>query len=66
LQDRLLFAKVDIGVTESPTKAAKEEEEQKMGLGIFFHKWQACASRFHRGIFIFSAAEKPAPYFGGV
>ena len=28
-QDRLLCARVDIGVTESPTKTAKEEEEEK-------------------------------------
>ena len=28
-QDRLLCARVDIGVTEYPTKTAKEEEEEK-------------------------------------
>ena len=28
-QDRLLCARVDIGVTEYPTKTAKKEEEEK-------------------------------------
>ena len=37
-QDRLLFAGVEIGVTESPINAAKEEEEQNMDLGFFFQK----------------------------
>ena len=54
-QDRLLFARVDIGVTEFPTKRAKKEEK-KMGSEIFFQKW-ACASRFQWGISIFLAAE---------
>ena len=37
-QDRLLFARVDIGVTEFPTKAA-EKEEEKNGSEIIFQKW---------------------------
>jgi len=34
-QDRLLFARVDIGVTEFSTKTAEKEEEEKMGSEIF-------------------------------
>ena len=44
-QDSLLFARVEIGVTEYPTKAAKKEEEAKKLCLRFFQKW-ACASRF--------------------
>ena len=36
-QDRLLFARVNIRVTEFPTKTA-ENEEQKNGFEIFFFK----------------------------
>ena len=36
-QDRLLFARVDIGVTEFPEKTA-EKEEEKNGSEIFFPK----------------------------
>ena len=53
-QDRLLFARVEIGVTDFPTKTP--EKVEKNGSEIFF-KW-ACASRFQWGIFIFLAAEK--------
>jgi len=31
----LLFARVDIGVTEFSTKTAEKEEEEKMGSEIF-------------------------------
>jgi len=55
-QTCLLFARVDIGVTEFPTKIA-EEEGENLDLRFFFQKW-ACASRFgfQWGIFIFLAA----------
>jgi len=36
-QDRLLFARVDIGVTEFQTKTAEKEEEEKWGLRFFFN-----------------------------
>ena len=39
-QDRLLFAKVDIGLTQFPTKTAKKEEEEK-GPEIFFKSRRA-------------------------
>ena len=64
-QDRLLFAKVDIGLTQFPTKTAKKEEEEK-GPEIFFQK-SACASRYQWGIFILFllAAEKLYNFWGG-
>jgi len=65
----LLFARVDIGVTEFPTKTAEEEEEnsrkrkrKEVGSEFFFQKW-ACASRFQWGILNLFAAEKIT--FGG-
>ena len=61
-QDCLLFARGDIGVTESLTKTAKIEK--KMGLRLFFQQW-ACASRFQCGIFIFLAAGKLTVLGGG-
>ena len=39
-QDRSLFARVDIGVTDFPTKTA-EKEEEKNGSEICFQKWRA-------------------------
>ena len=54
-QDRLLFARVDIGVTEFPTKTVKEEEE-KLGSDIFSKV----------GVRIpFSMANGEFPYFFG-
>ena len=43
-----MFARVDIGVTEVPTKTAKKYEIKKLSLRFFFQKW-ACASRFQWG-----------------
>ena len=62
-QDRLLFAKVDIGVTKFPTKTAAEKVKT-MGPGFFLKvkKW-ACAFRFQWGIFILFGRGKPN--FGG-
>ena len=62
----MLFARVDIGVTDFPTKTA-EKEEEKNGSEIFFpkvgaQKW-ACASRFQWGIFVLLAAEND--FLGG-
>ena len=37
-QDRLLFARVEIGVTEFPAKRANKEETKKNGSEIFFSK----------------------------
>ena len=54
-QDRLLFARVDIGVTEFPTKTPEKEEQKILGLSFFFKSSSACASL---EIFIFLAAEK--------
>ena len=56
-----MFARVDIGVTEFPTKTA-EKEDEKLSVRSFFQK-KAYASRFQWGIFIFLAAEKLT--FGG-
>ena len=64
-QDRLLFAKVDIGLTQFPTKTAKKEEEEK-GPEIFFQK-SACASRYQWGIFIlFLLAAEKLTFGGGI
>ena len=63
-QDRLLFARIDNDMTESPTKAAKKEEE-KIGFETFFQKW-VCASRFQWRTFIFLAAEKLTFLGGGI
>jgi len=60
-----LCARVDIGVTGSPTKTAKEEEEFLGGLLDFFSK-VARASRFQWEIFIFLAAEKLTFLGGGI
>ena len=40
-QDRLLFARVDIGVTEFPTKTAKKYEIKKLCLRFFFKSGRA-------------------------
>ena len=45
-QDRLLFARVDIGVTEFPEKTAEKEEEEN-GSEIFFSKVQSESGRAH-------------------
>ena len=63
-----MFARVDIGVTEFPTKTAKKYEIKKFSLSFFFQKW-ACASRFQwpMGEFAFYfAAEKLTFWDGGI
>jgi len=50
----LLFARVDIGVTEFPTKTAGKEEKTYLGLIFFFQKWVRIALEF----FMFLAAGK--------
>ena len=37
-QDSLLFARVEIGVTEYPTKTAKKEEEEEKNVSEIFFK----------------------------
>ena len=65
-QDRLLCARVDIGVTESPTKTAKKEEEKNLGLRFFFKSGRAQSRfAFSVGNFLFLAAEKQL-FWGGV
>ena len=64
-QDRLLCARVDIGVTESPTKTAKKEEKTFLGLWDFFQKlkWPAHPV-FSAGNFHFFGRGK-TNFFGG-
>ena len=64
-QDRLLCARVDIGVTEYPTKTAKEEEEEEMGLVFFFQKSRACAIPFSVGN-LKKFGRGKTNFFGGV
>ena len=62
-QDCLLFARVDIGMTEFPTTIAEKEEETNWVFGFYFQKW-ACASRFQWPEFsFFGPARKD--YLGG-
>jgi len=58
----LLFARVDIGVTESPTKTAKKEKKIE-SLSFFIQKWPA--HPVFSGEFPFFAAEKLTFWEGG-
>ena len=44
-QDRLLFARVETGVTEFLTKT--DEEEEKTGSEIFFQRWVRIRMKCH-------------------
>ena len=61
-QDRLLFARVEIGATEFPTKAAKKEDNIFVCLRFFFLRVRVCASIENQNI-VFLAAKGPT--FGG-
>ena len=59
VQDRLLFARVDIGERRDriSDKKAAEKEEIKFESELFFQKW-AMRIPFSMGIFIFLAADQ--------
>ena len=56
--DRLLFARVEICVTEFPKNSRKRRRRIFFESLRFFFKSGRAQSRFQRGIFIFLAAEK--------